>query len=403
MKTIEKPVNLLKPYSKNQKKHDQNQINNVAESIKQFGFVQPLVIDRNNVVVIGHCRLLAAKKLKMDTVPCVIVDDLTEEQVRKLRIVDNKSNESPWDMGFLLDDLAEIDFSDFNFDFPELSEYASPESDISEYDRRMQEFKGRMEAGELSEDDEEYQNFVNKFTHIKNTDDCYTPPCVYDAVANYVENNYGLDKNNFVRPFVPNGDYQSEKYKKDDVVVDNPPFSILAEIVKWYNKENIKYFLFAPSLTVMTYAPYACVIATDLSITYDNGAVVNTSFVTNIDECACKSDPELYNSIQLAMNKEQKKERNKLEYPDNVLTGMMLAKFSKYGVDYSLKRSECEYVRSLDEQKEQDGGIFGGGYLISNAKKQEKIIAKEKIENAKNKPIKLQLSLREQKIVNELH
>ena len=107
----------LIPYEKNTKKHDDVQINNVAESIKQYGFVQPIVIDKNNVVVIGHCRLLAAKKLKMADVPCVCVDDLTEEQVKALRIVDNKSNESPWDFDFLADELAEISLDGFDFDF----------------------------------------------------------------------------------------------------------------------------------------------------------------------------------------------------------------------------------------------------------------------------------------------
>ena len=107
----------LIPYERNTKKHDKTQINNVAESIKQYGFVQPIVIDKDNVVVIGHCRLLAAKQLKMKEVPCVCVEDLTEEQVKALRIVDNKSNESPWDLDILGEELAEIDLSGFDFDF----------------------------------------------------------------------------------------------------------------------------------------------------------------------------------------------------------------------------------------------------------------------------------------------
>ena len=107
----------LIPYERNTKKHDKKQINNVAESIRQYGFVQPIVIDKNNVVVIGHCRLLAAKQLKMKEVPCVCVEDLTEEQVKALRIVDNKSNESEWDFDILPDELAEIDLSNFSFDF----------------------------------------------------------------------------------------------------------------------------------------------------------------------------------------------------------------------------------------------------------------------------------------------
>ena len=117
MKVANKNLADLTPYAGNAKKHDSTQIANVAESIKQFGFVQPIVIDRNGVIVIGHCRALAAKKLGMKEVPCVCVDDLTPEQVNALRIVDNKSNESPWDFDILPDELADIDLSDFDFDF----------------------------------------------------------------------------------------------------------------------------------------------------------------------------------------------------------------------------------------------------------------------------------------------
>ena len=117
MKVANRNLAELTPYAGNAKKHDSTQIANVAESIKQFGFVQPIVIDRNGVIVIGHCRALAAKKLGMKEVPCVCVDDLTPEQVKALRIVDNKSNESPWDFDILPDELADIDLSDFDFDF----------------------------------------------------------------------------------------------------------------------------------------------------------------------------------------------------------------------------------------------------------------------------------------------
>lgn len=118
MEIIIKPVSELTPYKANAKKHDKTQVNNVAESIKQYGFVQPVVVDKDNVVVIGHCRLLAAKQLKMKEVPCVCVDDLTEEQVKALRIVDNKSNESEWDFDLLADELGDLDLSGFDFEFP---------------------------------------------------------------------------------------------------------------------------------------------------------------------------------------------------------------------------------------------------------------------------------------------
>lgn len=117
MKVANRNLAELTPYAGNAKKHDSTQIANVAESIRQFGFVQPIVIDRDGVIVIGHCRALAAEKLGMKEIPCVCVDDLTPEQVNALRIVDNKSNESEWDFDILPDELAELDFSGFDFDF----------------------------------------------------------------------------------------------------------------------------------------------------------------------------------------------------------------------------------------------------------------------------------------------
>lgn len=107
----------LTPYPGNAKKHDEKQIANVAESIRQYGFVQPIVVDRDDVIIIGHCRALAAKKLGMDEAPCVSMDDLTPEQVNALRLVDNKSNESDWDFDLLAEELSGLDLSAFDFDW----------------------------------------------------------------------------------------------------------------------------------------------------------------------------------------------------------------------------------------------------------------------------------------------
>lgn len=117
MKVEMRALDSIKPYEKNAKKHNQTQIDNVAESIRQYGFVQPIVVDRDGVIVIGHCRALGAKKLGLKSVPCVCVDDLTEEQVNALRLVDNKSNESDWDFDLLADELSGLDLSAFSFDW----------------------------------------------------------------------------------------------------------------------------------------------------------------------------------------------------------------------------------------------------------------------------------------------
>ncbi len=111
-----KKVSELTPYDKNAKKHDAGQIANVAQSISEMGWKQPIVIDGNGVVIVGHCRLLAAKKLKQKEVPCVVADDLTPEQIKKYRILDNKLAESPWDLDLLAEDADGLDFSGYDLD-----------------------------------------------------------------------------------------------------------------------------------------------------------------------------------------------------------------------------------------------------------------------------------------------
>ena len=112
-----KNITSVKPYARNAKKHDETQIANVAESIKQFGWQQPIVCDADGVIIIGHCRLLAAKKLGLKKVPVKTVDNLSEEQVKKLRALDNKLNESDWDFDLLAEDIGELDFSGFDIDW----------------------------------------------------------------------------------------------------------------------------------------------------------------------------------------------------------------------------------------------------------------------------------------------
>ena len=116
----------LKPYKKNAKKHPKEQVERIANSIKEFGFTQPVIIDRNNCVVAGHGRILGAKKAGLKQVPTVMLEDLTEEQIKAYRLVDNKLNESEWDYSLLdeeLENLTEdIDMDLFGFEFDEIEE-----------------------------------------------------------------------------------------------------------------------------------------------------------------------------------------------------------------------------------------------------------------------------------------
>lgn len=126
MDIVQRSVKDLVPYAKNAKKHDQKQVANVAESIRQYGFVQPVVVDKDGVIVIGHCRVLAAKKLGMADVPCVCVDDLTPEQVNALRLVDNKTNESAWDLDLLAESIKEADLDGFDLEWSVAEESGLP-------------------------------------------------------------------------------------------------------------------------------------------------------------------------------------------------------------------------------------------------------------------------------------
>ena len=108
MKIVEIEVKKLIPYVRNQKKHTEEQIKKIMSSIKEFGFKQPVIVDKENVIVVGHGRVLASERLGIEKVPCVVADDLTEAQIKAYRIADNKLNESEWDMEMLAVDIQEI-------------------------------------------------------------------------------------------------------------------------------------------------------------------------------------------------------------------------------------------------------------------------------------------------------
>lgn len=135
MKIKNLPITELKPYENNPRINDAA-VPAVAESIRQFGFKQPIVIDKNNVIVCGHTRYKAAKKLGLKTVPCVVADDLTEEQIKAYRLADNKVGElASWDMEMLnaeLESIGDIDMGDFGFELE--SDCVPDEGEEDDYD-----------------------------------------------------------------------------------------------------------------------------------------------------------------------------------------------------------------------------------------------------------------------------
>lgn len=141
MKVYEKKCSELTEYAQNPRKNDQS-VSAVMASIKEFGFKVPIIIDKDGVIVAGHTRLKAAKKLGMETVPCIIADDLTEEQIKAFRIADNKTAElADWDFDLLaaeLKDLSEIDMSEFGFDMSAFEEPEEVVEDDYDYDQPVE-------------------------------------------------------------------------------------------------------------------------------------------------------------------------------------------------------------------------------------------------------------------------
>ena len=165
MKQIEikyKSIKDLKPYKKNAKKHPKEQIERIANSIKEFGFTQPVIIDKDNYVVAGHGRILGAKKAGIKNIPTVCLEDLTEEQIKAYRLVDNKTNESDWDFSLLDEELGilaqDIDMELFGFDM------IMTDEELEEEKKKKVEFeiKEKYEVHIICKDEKQMEQVYNK-------------------------------------------------------------------------------------------------------------------------------------------------------------------------------------------------------------------------------------------------
>ncbi len=228
----------------------------------------------------------------------------------------------------------------------------------------------KFEQQSLFGDNPAYKDFTDKFKPKLTTDDCYTPPEVYDAVRDWACAEYGIDPAGIVRPFYPGGDYKRHEYPDGCTVLDNPPFSILTKICEFYLQHGIRFFLFAPGLTAFSsrnVVVRTTHIVCEATITYANGAAVNTAFVTNLGgDVIARTAPELRRAIEAAQKRaKQTKQMPKYEYPPHVLTAAMLQRYSKYGIDFAVTAKDCMPISKLDAQAGAGKAIFGGGLLLS--------------------------------------
>ena len=150
-------VNDIKPY-KNNPRINEKAIPYVMNSIKEFGFKNPIIIDKNNIIICGHTRLESAKRLKYTEVPVIYADDLSDEQIKAFRLADNKVSEiAEWDLELLDDELSEIDLDMEQFGFLE-------ELENQEKERNEIEYQENYSIVIECDNDEELEKIYNKLT-----------------------------------------------------------------------------------------------------------------------------------------------------------------------------------------------------------------------------------------------
>ena len=270
---------------------------------------------------------------------------------------------------------------------------------------------------ETEETLDEYEAFVKKFETKKTTDDCYTPQPVFDAVLNFVGTLTDLEGVEIVRPFWPGADFTQARYPDGCVVVDNPPFSILAKIIRYFTAHGIRFFLFAPSLTLFTAQDCdVTYIVADADITYANGAQVRTGFITNlVPDLRIWCCPELMDAINEAQAIEDKTKRG-FVYPWNIVTAATLQKITAHGVELKIGKRSSFPIKDCDAAKAAGRSLFGGGYLLSTRAAAERAAAEraaaeraaaeraaaERAAAERAAATELQLSPRELRIIAEL-
>ena len=311
--------------------------------------------------------------------------DLVKLEMQDLKAMDFDLGLTGWDM----EQLREIEVSGYTRSAPGAGEKSADDH-----------FWGEAEG----EKTEEYEEFTEKFKPKLTTDDCYTPENIYQCVKDWVVSHYGLNGADVVRPFYPGGDYEAAEYPEGCVVIDNPPFSILSNICRFYLERNIGFFLFAPTLTLFSLAAGGCrYLPVGVSVTYENGANVNTSFVTNLGDYKIETSYDLYAQVKAENDKNERLRHAGLPnyvYPPEVVS-VSVAKLSKYGQHLRIKAEDAVFIRALDAQREKAKAIYGGGFLISERAAAERAAA-ERAAAERAAAIKWSLSERELEIVKSL-
>ena len=243
----------------------------------------------------------------------------------------------------------------------------------------------------------DYESFIAKFTdNPKTTDECWTPKDIYEAVVDYVGTVIDLTDKVVLRPFYPGGNYQEAEYPENGVVIDNPPFSIFAQICKWYTARKVPFFLFGPGMTIGNVTRYCTAVIVGSNIKFTNGASVRINFASNLfGDMVIMTAPKLCEALENCESQDQKVNLPSYAYPDEVLSVSDMQTIAGGGVDFRVRRSECAVVRELAHHP-GDGGLFGEHWLIAKA------IAKAKAKAKAKAVIHIHLSKSEKRITEHL-
>ena len=250
---------------------------------------------------------------------------------------------------------------------------------------------------------EDYDGFVDKFKTKLTTDDCYTPEPVYKAILDFVGTITDLKGKTIVRPFYPGGDFVNYEYPANAVVVDNPPFSILSSIVRFFSQSEIPFFIFGPSLTLFTARDCdVTYIVAGAAITYENGAVVETGFITNLcPDLRIWVCPELAKAIKKAQEVPSKQKKG-FVYPDNIVTAATLGKLAKHDTELKIRKKSCYPISDSDSAKAAGRSLFGGGFILSDGAAAERAAA-ERAAAERAAATRLHLSPREKMLIAHLN
>ena len=234
----------------------------------------------------------------------------------------------------------------------------------------------------------DYDAYVAKFADApKTTDDTYTPADVYEAVVGWLsEKGKITGGTRIIRPFYPGGDFEGADYPPGCAVIDNPPFSIVSKVCKWYACRGTGFFLFCPAFTSARLSEFCTVVQIGVPIRFENGARLPVAFASNMfGSAAAIAAGDLTQKIEgCKSQKKDAKEIRKMQWPDEIVTVSTLRSIAAGGGTFELDRRDSVMVTKA-------GGVnvYGGVWL--SAKAAEAKAARVSAEAAKAKAVKVEL------------